>query len=199
MSDECLELKNIKYQTMLLNNNSKTIYTEPNVTNIEHFLQKEKELNKTKPWNKLGKASKLKRINEYVDEYSVKNNIKSDNIKKLKQYLLYCLDRKRLQRQKDIVYDVKTNKIKDIPGLFFNKSKNKFTLKRQDKKTSTLKCLAPKKHKKEKKAKGEKKAKTEKKIKNEKKAKKIKNDKKKTKKYLKVKNKKDASIKIDTV
>ena len=123
MSDECLELKNIKYQTMLLNNNSKTIYTEPNVTNIEHFLQKEKELNKTKPWNKLGKASKLKRINEYVDEYSVKNNIKSDNIKKLKQYLLYCLDRKRLQRQKDIVYDVKTNKIKDIPGLFFNKSK----------------------------------------------------------------------------
>ena len=44
--DECLELKNIKYQTMLLNNNSKTIYTKPNVTNIEHFLQKEKELNK---------------------------------------------------------------------------------------------------------------------------------------------------------
>ena len=145
MTDECLELKNIKYQTMLLNNNSKIKVTTPNIDNIERYLQKEKELNKTKPWSKLGKASKLKRINEYIDEYVKKNKCSEIHKKQLKSYLLHCLDRKKLQRMKDVVYDMKTNKIKSIPGLIFNKQKNKFTLKRQDKKTSTLKCLAPKK------------------------------------------------------
>ena len=44
-----------------------------------------------------------------------------------------------------------TQKIINIPGLKFNKDKNKFTLKNVDKKTSTLKSLAPKKRKKRKK------------------------------------------------
>ena len=39
--EECLELKNIKYQTMLLNNNTKIYETTPNTSNIEKFLEKE--------------------------------------------------------------------------------------------------------------------------------------------------------------
>ena len=147
MSDECLELKNIKYQTMLLNSNSKTKTGSgptqvANITNIENFLEKEKELNKKKPWSKLGKASKLKRINEYIIKYAKENTLTEALVKQLRVYLLNSLDRKKLSRQKDVIYDMKTNKIKSIPGLVFNK--NKFTLKRSDKKTSTLKCLAPK-------------------------------------------------------
>ena len=64
----------------------------------------------------------------------------------MRSYLLHSLERKKLTRQKDVVYDMKTNKIKSIPGLLYNKQKNKFTIKRQEKKpNSTLKCLAPKK------------------------------------------------------
>ena len=150
MADECLELKNIKYQTMLLNNNSKKIETTPNIASIEKFLEKEKKLNQSKPWSKLGKASKLKRLNKYIDEYCIKNKLNASQKSQLKSYLLHCLDRKKLQRQKDVIYDIKTNKIKSIPGLMFNKTNNKYTLKRQDKKTSTLKCLPPKKNKKQK-------------------------------------------------
>ena len=168
MTDECLELKNIKYQTMLLNNNSKVKETKPNnVDNIERYLEKEKELNKTKPWGKLGKASKLKRIYEYADDLVKKNKYSEAQQKQLKSYLLSCLDRKKLQRQKDVVYDMKTNKIKSIPGLLYNKPKNKFTLKRQDKKTSTLKCLAPKKNAKSKSEKRKKRKKEEKEKKEE--------------------------------
>ena len=43
--EECLELKNIKYQTMLLNNNTKIYETTPNTSNIENFLEKELEAN----------------------------------------------------------------------------------------------------------------------------------------------------------
>ena len=60
MSDECMELKNIKYQTMLLNNNSKIFKSVPNITNIENFLTKDKEVHKNKAWSKLNKGTKIK-------------------------------------------------------------------------------------------------------------------------------------------
>ena len=50
--EECLELKNIKYQTMLLNNNTKIYETTPNTNNIEKFLEKELEANNNKQWTK---------------------------------------------------------------------------------------------------------------------------------------------------
>ena len=177
---------------MLLNNNSKVKETKPNnVDNIERYLEKEKELNKTKPWGKLGKASKLKRIYEYADDLVKKNKYSEAQQKQLKSYLLSCLDRKKLQRQKDVVYDMKTNKIKSIPGLLYNKPKNKFTLKRQDKKTSTLKCLAPKKNAKSKSEKRKKRKKEEKEKKN-----KEEKEKKKKKKKKKKTNKIDTDLKI---
>ena len=49
MSETCQELQNIKYQTMLLNHNSKAYESQPNVDNIEFFLASEKEACKKKP------------------------------------------------------------------------------------------------------------------------------------------------------
>ena len=64
---------------------------------------------------------------------------------------MISLEKKKLQRTKDVIYNVSTGKITKIPGLIFNKVKNKFSLKRVDKKRSTLKGLAPKSNKKKKK------------------------------------------------
>ena len=102
MSDVCQELQNIKYQTMLLNHNSKIYETTPNIdnNNIEFFLESEKISNKNKPWSKLSKASKLKKLNEYVEEHSKKEKLNEEEIKTLKLYLMKCLERKKLQRQK---------------------------------------------------------------------------------------------------
>ena len=143
MSDVCQELQNIKYQTMLLNHNSKVYEPTPNVDNIEYFLENEKVANKDKPWSKLSKAYKLKKISEYVIDFSKEKEYTPEQSSQLKIYLTDCLNRKKLQRQKDVVYDKESNKIKLINGLTFNKTRNKFTLKQKDKnKTSTLKCLS---------------------------------------------------------
>jgi hypothetical protein len=146
MSDECVELKNIKYQTMLLNGNHKIDSNKQNSDNLLDFLQKESELNTKKPWNKLGKGTKIKKLNEYVEKYSIDHKFSQSKQDSLKEYLLKCLDRKKLQRVKDIVYDKNTGSIKNIPGLLFQK--NKFTIKRTDKKNNTLKGLAPMRKKK---------------------------------------------------
>ena len=55
------------------------------------------------------------------------------------------MERKKLQRVKDVQYDKENGKIISIPGLKFNSKSCKFTLKNIDKKGSTLKSLAPKK------------------------------------------------------
>jgi hypothetical protein len=147
MSEECQELKNIKYQTMLLNNNSKIISTQGTSDNLDEFLLKEKAQNKSKPWSKLGRSTKLKKITSFVDHFATDKNLTLPDKKRLHIYLNDSLDRKKLQRVKDVSYDVKTGRIKAIPGLIFNKVNQKYTLRRVDKKKSTLKGLAPRRKK----------------------------------------------------
>ena len=143
-NDECLELKNIKYQTMLINKDSKITQSEENTINIEKFLKKERIHNAKKAWSKLEKTIKRKKLAKFAETYNTKNK------DALKHYLYQCLERKKLQRTKDVVYDINAGKIKQIPGLSFNKNTNKYTLRRVDKKHSTLKSLAPKRRKKNK-------------------------------------------------
>ncbi len=87
MSEECQELKNIKYQTMLLNSNSKITSSKKNSANLDDFLQKEKAQNKSKPWSKLGRSTKLKKIDEFVKQFAIEKKITDDNKKKLHSYL----------------------------------------------------------------------------------------------------------------
>lgn len=145
-TDECIELKNIKYQTMLINNNNQNIKkSSSNIGDLDSFLNQEKEKHINQPWNKLGDGSKLKKINEFVNDYSLKNKLKDTEKNKLYKYLKRCMERKKLQRVKDVQYSTEKGKIISIPGLLFNNKNNKFTLKNIDKKGSTLKSLAPKK------------------------------------------------------
>ena len=61
---------------------------------------------------------------------------------KLYQYLVYSLDRNRLQKIKEVTYDKDTGIIESIPSLVFNSKTSKFTLKRNDKRNSTLLSLS---------------------------------------------------------
>jgi hypothetical protein len=51
------------------------------------------------------------------------------------------LDKKKLQHVKDVLCDKVTGKIVAIPTLHFNVTTKKFTLKRGEKRVSTLKSL----------------------------------------------------------
>ena len=143
--DECLELKNINYQTMLLNNKTNI---DGNMSSecsekIEKFLIKEKEMNKDKTWSKLSKANKLKKLIAYASVYAKKHKLNSDDEKKLKNCFLEALDRRKLQKIKDVNYNIEKGVIIDIPKLCFLKDKKRFTIKK-DKKSNTLQNLAPK-------------------------------------------------------
>jgi hypothetical protein len=143
---ECQELKNIKYKTMLLNGVSlQETKSSNDLSNLDKFLENEKNNNVNEPWCKLNKTIKTKKLQDYVDTYKVENNLSNDESELLISFLKECIDRKKLQRVKDVLYDKDNGKIKEIPALHYVKSNKHFTLKNLDKRVSTLKSLAPKK------------------------------------------------------
>lgn len=144
--DECVELKNIKYKSMLLNGAPiQETKSNNDLTTLEKFLENEKNINKNEPWSKLDKTAKIKKIINFSEEYQTEQKLTDEETNLLVVFLKDCLDRKRLTRVKDVNYDKTNGTIKDIPCLHFNKTNKHFTLKNLDKRVSTLKSLPPKK------------------------------------------------------
>ncbi len=140
------ELKTLKYKTTIINgvpwieNKSSS-----DLANLDKFLENEKVTNSNEPWSKLDKTAKIKKLIIFAENYKSEHGLSDEECQHLISFFRDCLDKKRLQRVKDVNYNKETGEIKDIPALFFNKPSNHFTLKNIDKRVSTLKGLAPKK------------------------------------------------------
>ena len=144
--DECIQLKNINYQSMLQKKNAPIDSGKIATEDINKYLDQEqnKGNKQHKAWSKLEKGMKQKKLYIYVEKLSKKYNLSSKELTNLKKYIKTQLERKKLQRIKDVIYDSIKGIIKDIPGLTFNEGNRKFILRKVDKKGSTLKSLAPK-------------------------------------------------------
>jgi hypothetical protein len=141
-NEECLELKNIKYKTMLLNGNPiKETKSSNDMSNLDLFLENEKNNNSNEPWCKLNKTVKTKKLIEFVEVYIKENNMSYSEGELLIAFLKEAMDRKKLQRVKDVIYDKTTGLVKEIPALSYTKSTKHFTLKNIDKRLSTIKSL----------------------------------------------------------
>jgi hypothetical protein len=141
-NDYCKELKNIAYKTMLLN--GQEIVPDVNNTNnntLSKYLENESSANQKENWNKLDKTQKIKRLICYVDVLEKKHALNDDELNKCKKYLLKCLERKALNKVKDVHYDKDKGFIIDIPNLHFDNSNRVFALKKDEKHISTVKCL----------------------------------------------------------
>jgi hypothetical protein len=137
-------LRNINYKNMLLTGNYGMI--KPDVVthpNIDAILENEKNTNKSEPWNKLDKSSKVIKLREFSTRHGKEHELNEREITALYQFLVSNLEQKKLARAKDVVYDKVTGLVTSIPCLLFNAALKKFTLKRCEKRQSTLKSLAP--------------------------------------------------------
>ena len=118
-----------------------------NLEKLENFLDAEKQNNILDSWAKLDKTTKLKKLLIYANTYKEENGLSDQEYELLVSYFKDCLDKKKLQKVKEVIYDKTTGLITNIPVLVHNKSTNNFTIKNLDKKVSTIKSLAPKKMK----------------------------------------------------
>ena len=116
-----------------------------NLSSLDKFLENEKNNNANEPWSKLDKTVKTKKLLAFAEKYRSEQSLSDGEYSKLVAFFKDCLDKKRLQRVKDVVYDKDTGEIKEVPALHFNKPTIHFTLKNMDKRISTTRSLAPKK------------------------------------------------------
>ena len=110
---------------------------------IDAFLTAETAANRAAPWNKLDKTTKLKILNAYTEQVlRDKHELTPTEVQELKDYFNSSLDRKKLQYVKDVTYDKTTGQLVLIPGLLFNASSRKFTIKYHERRPATAKSSA---------------------------------------------------------
>jgi hypothetical protein len=148
---ELHELNQIKYKSMILPNNrnihnnlSPRESNNSNLTSINDFLEKEKQQHVGEQWCKLDKTSKMQKIRIFIDKYTDDNNLTAKDSKALLEFLTTSLNQKKLSKTKDVVYDKSTGLIKSIPCLLFNQTQRKFTLKRTEKRQTTMRAVGAK-------------------------------------------------------
>ena len=145
INSSCPELNNIQYRNMLINgaNNIQSTSSKTDLSSIENILEKESNYNKNVTWNKLDKTQKLTKINNYISCLNTKHKLTKTETIQLRKCLHLGLERNRLIHVKDVIYNTEKGIIDNIPYLFFETTSRKFTLKRNEKRTSTLKSLGP--------------------------------------------------------
>ena len=162
--NECVELKNLKYKSMMLKNNQKrgdaamqmlhnTSATD-SASHVERYLDNERMHKTNELWGKLDKTVKLSKLNAFAEKYVKENNLPDNEIGPLVSFLTTCIDHKKIVKTKDVVYNKTTGVIVSIPILMHVQQQTinmtsssssgpvKFTLRRCEKRPSTLKSLS---------------------------------------------------------
>jgi hypothetical protein len=149
-SEECDALKQIQYKTMIQNGVQTSMKHDAvtevrNMDTLEKFLDESTETSKTERWNRLDLTMKLHKVREYISKYKEENSLSDEETDVLFKYLKDCLDKKKLTRVKDVVYDNDEDKLVSIPGLQYNKVSKKYTIKNTDSKKSSVLSRLPQK------------------------------------------------------
>lgn len=135
-------IKNIQYRNILHNTSGGTsARATVSEETLDAFLTANIDAATTSklPWNKLNKTTQLKKLVDFAENVAKQKNYGADEKQNLVDFFKKCLDNKRLQRIKDVKYDVETGTVIDIPILLYNKSTRHFTLKNTDKINTTIK------------------------------------------------------------
>jgi len=111
---------------------------------IDALLENENMRHRSESWNKLHKTTKIQKLHAYAEKYGTQNHYSVKEIRQLKHFLTDSLEKKKLQKTKEINYNKVKGEIIEIPGLLFNSSTNQFTLRVDTKRVSTLNSLTPK-------------------------------------------------------
>ncbi len=111
---------------------------------IDKILENEKQTNKNDNWNKLDKTMKIQKLHSFAEKYGKDNSLPIKTVKTLKTFFIDCLEKNKLLKTKEVLYDKEKGEITNIPTLTINNQTKNFTLRQCDKRISTLKSLTPK-------------------------------------------------------
>lgn len=114
--------------------------TEINITSIDELLATQQKQNDNEQWNKLERSTKLKKLYYYAETYGSKQSMDPKDIKALKMFFTSSLNKGRLLKNKEVVYNTDKCVVESIPGLQYNTNTKNFTIRNiETKHDSTVK------------------------------------------------------------
>lgn len=138
------EISNNRYKNIIYSHTTSS--TEENSFKcIDQLLDQERQQNSNENWNKLDKTIKILKLHQYAEKYGKENALPFKDIKALKTFFIQCMEKNKLQKTKEVIYDKTTKEVTSVPALHFCTQNHNFTLKNLDaKRVSTIKSLTPK-------------------------------------------------------
>jgi hypothetical protein len=84
---------------------------------LDEILSRENRNNKMEIWSKLDKTQKIMRLHNFADKYGEEHGFEAADVRGLKAFFVASLDKGKLQRVKDVIYDKEKREIQSIPAL----------------------------------------------------------------------------------
>ena len=132
------DLANVHYKTGCLGG---TRPEKRNQEDVDQILETESSSRTGQPWSRLNQTSRVSKLKAFAGVYAEKNGHGADEKRALVDTLLSGLERRRLGGAREVVYNKETGAVESIPSLVFQQQTKRFTLKRSDRRVSTLKSL----------------------------------------------------------
>jgi len=102
---------------------------DTNEDKINMFLSMDMEKNKKGVWSKLSKTEKVKKIKNYIKTNLLKeHNLSEGEIITANKFFSLLMDRKKLSKNNELIYNQENGLIESIDGLTFNTESRKFTI-----------------------------------------------------------------------
>jgi hypothetical protein len=84
---------------------------------LDEILSRENRNNKMEIWSKLDKTQKILRLHDFAERYGQEHGFEAADVRGLKSFFVASLDKGKLQRVKDVIYDKEKREIHSIPAL----------------------------------------------------------------------------------
>jgi hypothetical protein len=128
-NNECKEFNNLKYRTMINTGTNLENNIDTSEDTINNFLNMDIENNKKGIWSKLTKTEKIKKIKQYINEkLKVEYNLTDEEIVYTIKVFTIMIDRKKLSKNNELIYNQENGFIEQIGGLVFNIETRKFNI-----------------------------------------------------------------------
>jgi len=126
---DCKEYNSLKYKTMIMTGTNIESSLDSNEEKINMFLSMDMEKNKKGVWSKLSKTEKIKKIKNYIKTTLLKeHDLTETEVLNANKFFSLWMDRKKLSKNNELIYNQDAGLIESIEGLTFNPETRKFTI-----------------------------------------------------------------------
>lgn len=126
---DCKEYNSLKYKTMIMTGTNIEPTLDSNEEKINMFLSMDMEKNKKGVWSKLSKTEKVKKIKNYIKTVLAKEyDLTEAELLYANKFFSLWMDRKKLSKNNELIYNQDVGLIEGIEGLTFNVETRKFTI-----------------------------------------------------------------------